>query len=76
MLTCEQASRLLSERLDRPLRIGERLALGTHVLMCTACRQFSRQMEALRKAARRYGAGRTADESGGGGGSDSDPRAP
>ncbi|MGE0387006.1 MAG: zf-HC2 domain-containing protein [Gammaproteobacteria bacterium] len=62
MLTCEQASRLVSERLDRPLGIAERLALGTHVMLCAQCRRFGRQMHMLRAAARRFGAGSTADD--------------
>lgn len=47
MIHCDEASRLQSERLDRPLRLSERLALGFHLTMCSACRLFGRQIRAI-----------------------------
>jgi hypothetical protein len=55
MLTCREASRLLSERLDRPLRARERLALQFHLLMCIACGRAGRHFAVLRKAILRLG---------------------
>lgn len=53
MLTCRQATHLLSERLDRPLSLRERLNLRVHLLICRGCRNFGRQMTFLRSACRR-----------------------
>jgi len=52
MISCEQASRLLSERLDRTLTRRERLALGMHLAMCRACLRFRRQVGFLHRACR------------------------
>jgi hypothetical protein len=54
MLTCKEASRLISERLDRDLPIAERAALRVHLAICAACTQMTRQFEFLRRAARAY----------------------
>lgn len=50
MLSCERASSLSSERLDRSLTVRERLALGFHLAMCTLCRRFARQLAFMRVA--------------------------
>ncbi len=49
MMSCREASRLLSDGLDRPLRARERLALRLHLAMCRGC---SRTAEHLRFIAR------------------------
>ena len=53
MLTCRQATHLMSEQLDRPLSLRERLALRLHLLICRGCRNFGQQMMFLRNASRR-----------------------
>ena len=53
-LTCKQASRLLSESLDRPLGLGERLSLRLHLAVCNACTNVRRQLAFLRRALRDY----------------------
>ena len=52
MMNCEQATRLLSEALERPLTFTEKTELRFHTLMCSGCRQFGRQMETLRHLTR------------------------
>lgn len=54
MLNCSEATRLLSDRLEQPLSRGQRLSLMLHVMMCSACRNFGRQAEFLRRAAGRF----------------------
>jgi hypothetical protein len=49
-LTCKEASRLISEGMDRRLSFIERLALRLHVGVCDACTRFSRQLRFLRRA--------------------------
>jgi hypothetical protein len=52
-LPCDQMARLASESLDRELSTAERCALRSHVLYCTACRRFMRQITFLRQTLRR-----------------------
>lgn len=53
MLTCKQASRLVSQSLDRPLSWSERAKLKFHLMICNACRHFSRQLSLLSHALKR-----------------------
>jgi Putative zinc-finger len=50
MLTCREASHLLSEGLDRPLRPWERLGLRIHLGICRGCSAAEGQLRILRKA--------------------------
>ena len=52
MLTCKQASRLVSEAQERRLSLRERMSLRWHLWMCANCRRFERQLLGLRKALR------------------------
>lgn len=61
MLTCKDATRMMSEAQDRSLSVGERLQLEMHLAMCRGCRNFRQQMDFLRAACRRF-MGRTLDE--------------
>lgn len=53
MLTCKQASQLVSNALDRPLTWSERLQLKLHLLICNACRRFNQQLQLLRTVLQR-----------------------
>lgn len=53
MLSCKQASRLLSQSLDRRLTWRERSALRLHLTICDVCRRFGRQLLLLRQATKR-----------------------
>lgn len=55
MLTCKDASRLVSEGQDRSLSLNERLGLCLHLWMCVHCRRFERQIQLLRRALQRLG---------------------
>jgi hypothetical protein len=52
MLTCKQASQLLSQSLDRSLTGGERFRLRFHLLLCKFCKRFGQQIVGLRNAIR------------------------
>ncbi len=54
-ITCRQAHRLLSERLDRPLEGPERWRLWLHLRFCDLCSRFEQHMGVLRAAVRRLG---------------------
>lgn len=49
---CEDMTRLISAAQDRELGRSERLAVRFHLLYCTACRRFTRQVRFLRACLR------------------------
>lgn len=49
-LSCQQASRLLSQEQDERLPFSKRLRLRLHLMYCDACTNVSRQFVALRLA--------------------------
>lgn len=55
MLTCKDASRLISQRMERRLTFRERWGLRLHLMICRNCRRFERQMVLLRRALRELG---------------------
>ena len=54
MLSCKEATRLLSQAQDRRLSCGERIKLRLHLMACVACSRFSRQLAVLREAVSRF----------------------
>ena len=48
MISCKEASRLISEQLDRKLSLYERVTLKMHLTMCSVCKHVQRQLGALR----------------------------
>jgi Putative zinc-finger len=50
-LSCEEASRLASDSLDRDLSKSERWALRLHTFFCGSCRRLVAQLKALRALA-------------------------
>jgi predicted anti-sigma-YlaC factor YlaD len=59
ILTCKEAHRLTSERMDRELSVTDRARVRMHLAVCSACRNFDGQMQLMRRAMR----GLTADDS-------------
>jgi hypothetical protein len=55
MLTCKDASHLISKRQERPLSFRERWGLKLHIWICTNCRRFERQMALMQLALRKLG---------------------
>jgi len=47
MLTCKQASQLISQSLDHPLSWYELMQLRLHLMMCGACNRFRKQLNVL-----------------------------
>jgi len=48
-LNCAEASRLIAERLDRPLRRPERIGLSIHLFLCKWCRRYRLQLQLIRQ---------------------------
>ncbi len=55
-MTCREASRLLSEGLDRELTLSQRAALKLHLTLCDACTRVKAQFEFMRRALSSYSA--------------------
>ncbi|HYD63025.1 MAG TPA: zf-HC2 domain-containing protein [Noviherbaspirillum sp.] len=53
--TCKEVHRLTSEGLDRELTMVERARVQMHLMVCNACRNFTDQMNLIRKAMRKLG---------------------
>jgi predicted anti-sigma-YlaC factor YlaD len=54
-LSCQEASRLLSDELDRPLSAEQRERLRLHLVVCEACRNIEEQLALMHEALRRLG---------------------
>lgn len=54
MKNCREITQLVSEAQERELGLSERMGLRMHLAICGGCRNFSQQMEALRKICRSY----------------------
>lgn len=50
MLSCKDATELISQGLDRRLSRAERMGLGLHLLICRGCRATERHLAFLRTA--------------------------
>jgi predicted anti-sigma-YlaC factor YlaD len=49
-ITCQQASRMLSQQQDERLPFGKRVKLRFHLAACSACNNVSRQWASIRLA--------------------------
>ncbi len=53
MLSCKQATHTMSQQQDRTLSWRERFELKLHLLFCSGCRQYDRQIDLIRQAIQR-----------------------
>lgn len=54
MMTCHDATYLMSQSRERSLTFSERMKLRLHVGMCRGCAHFERQLPQLGQAAKAY----------------------
>jgi hypothetical protein len=54
IISCKDASRLVSQREEGPLSSWQRLVLRLHLSVCAACSRFEKQIAFLRTAMQRY----------------------
>jgi hypothetical protein len=52
--TCREVAALLVAREDRHLRLGDRLALRMHMVICDACPRFERQILTMRNSLQQW----------------------
>ncbi len=50
MLSCQQATALAAQGFDTPLSLWQRLQLKLHLLVCSRCRQFCKQLAFVHEA--------------------------
>ena len=55
ILSCKEATRLVSQGLDRKLGFGQRVALRVHLAICDGCTTFSKQAAFIRDAVKQLG---------------------
>ena len=56
MLTCKDVTKLVSESMDRSLPLGKRIGVRVHLLFCTFCARYERQLLQIRETVRRLAA--------------------
>lgn len=54
MLNCRQATLLISQSQDRELTRKEKIALKIHLILCSACRKFNKQISSLKGLSQMY----------------------
>ena len=54
MLTCRQATQLLSEKQDRQLLLKEQSGLQFHLMICSSCRRFGKQIKTISELSKAY----------------------
>ncbi|MFA0812139.1 zf-HC2 domain-containing protein [Microbulbifer epialgicus] len=57
MKSCREATRLMSESQERKLPLREQASLKLHLALCAPCRNFSKQMNILRRISKSYAEG-------------------
>jgi len=53
MYSCKQASELTCKAQDQSLSLREKLSLRMHLIMCTMCRRYAKQISFIRRATQR-----------------------
>ena len=62
MLSCKDATHLLSDAQDRKLALAERLQLKMHLAVCVGCTRYKQQIAFIRRACREFIAARGGTE--------------
>ena len=52
MLKCQRAAELISLQQDRPLSLWERWQLRLHLLVCSPCQRYQKQLDTINLAMR------------------------
>jgi hypothetical protein len=54
LISCKDASRLISQIQEGYVPLGQRLRVRLHLIWCEACKRFERQIRFLRVMMRHY----------------------
>lgn len=52
MISCKDYSELVSECMDRPLSLWERISIKLHQMICPPCQVVDKQLNTIREACR------------------------
>lgn len=66
MLSCKQVTQICSQEMERDLQLQERVSMRMHLVMCSGCSNFRKQMQTLRTTMQQYAAGAAVSTSGDG----------
>ena len=55
MPTCQEMTRLLSDAMDRSLPLHLRMRMRVHLVICTLCQRYQRQLRLIRQTLRKRG---------------------
>ena len=58
MMNCRQVTRLLSDSQEYELSLKYRIITRIHVMLCSGCRNFGKQLNLLREITRTYAKGK------------------
>jgi hypothetical protein len=58
MLSGKEVTAVCSAEMEQPLKLGEKVSLRTHLMMCTGCSHYRQQMKALRQVMQAYAEGK------------------
>jgi predicted anti-sigma-YlaC factor YlaD len=58
MLMCKEVTELCSRELEQPLSLREKMGIGAHLMMCSACTNFRKQVKLLRTLSTTYAEGK------------------
>lgn len=58
MLSCKEVTEICSRELELPLELGEKISFRMHLMMCTGCTNYRKQMSLLRRFSKAYADGR------------------
>jgi hypothetical protein len=70
MLSCKEVTEVCSAEMERPLKLGEQVSLRMHLMMCSGCTDYRKQLKTLRHVMQAYAQGKAnaGDPAGGGDG--------
>lgn len=54
MMNCKHATKLMSQEKDSSLSLKQRIELRFHIMMCSGCRNYNKQMAFIRKTMQQY----------------------
>ena len=57
-MNCREVTEVCSAEMERPLKLGEQVSLRTHLMMCTGCTNYRKQLKTLRQVMQAYADGK------------------
>jgi len=54
MMNCKHATKLMSQEKDSQLSLMQRIGLRLHLMMCSGCKNYNKQIDFIHKAMQQY----------------------